>query len=874
MFRLVLQTVRERKAGFVGAFIALLGASTLITAFGIILQSGIGDGVPVQRYADASVVISGKQSVTVHEGKKSKTKPLTDPVAVPADLVGTVAHTDGVARAVAVVSFPAQVVGADGRLVTGADDRRSIGANWSSAALGPFTLSGRGPRRAEEIVLEQSVAERAKAKLGDTVRIASTRAASPYTVVGIVKYTGAGGALRTPPVFFTDDTATTLFGRADQISAIGVLATPGTGAGQLDDRIDAALKGAGVSSHIGAGRSSAENPDVASARGTLKVLAGSLGGTVVLITMLVVGSTLALGVHQRRRELALLRAIGATPKQIHKMIAGEVLVVALAGSLLGCLPGVLAAEALRGALSVIGVLPQDFVFSYGPIPMAVAVAIGVITAQAAGFAVARRVVAIRPVEALSQAATEQPGLGRARVVFGTVLLVLGAAASLLPLFFGSVFAVAGAGSGGLIMVIAFLMLAPPLVAHATRLLAAPFRRRFGNLGYLAVANTRANARRLAAGIGPLILAIGFASLQLFIPTTTAAAANDQARAGVLADYTLTGDAGGLPTDAVADARALPGVAAVAGVVRVDLYSSVKMLGDPEVFDYQAEGLTTDGQTTDGQTTDRLTTDRLGQVLGQVLNLDVTGGDLSRLSETTAAISDGAAATLGTRVGGTVRIHLPDGQTIQPQVVATYRRGLGFGDITLSAQTLMRHSSHRLYDSILVRLQPGADHKTALAELKALSTRYPGLHVQDKGGLSAAQQRTAMVGLIGSAIPLLLIFGYIAIAVANTLVMTTLSRAREFALLRLVGATPAQVLRMMRTETLMVVLIAVAVGTLVPMLPLTMVSLGLTGSPVPSIPPLLYLAIVAATSALAAAAVLIPTRLALRARPIEAIGLRE
>ncbi|WP_323746935.1 ABC transporter permease [Catenulispora pinisilvae] len=868
MFRLVLQTVRERKAGFVGAFVALLGASMLITAFGIILQSGIGDGVPVQRYADASVVISGKQSVTVHEGKKSKTKPLTDPVAVPADLIGTVAHTDGVARAVAVVSFPAQVVGTDGRLVTGADDRRSLGANWSSAALGPFTLSGREPRRPEEIVLEQSVADRAKAKLGDTVRIASTRAASPYTVVGTVKYTGAGGALRTPPIFFTDATATTLFGRADQVSAIGVLATPGTDSGKLDDRIDAALKGAGVSSHIGAGRSSAENPDVASARGTLKVLAGSLGGTVVLITMLVVGSTLALGVHQRRRELALLRAIGATPKQIHKMIAGEVLVVALTGSLLGCPPGVLAAEALRGALSVIGVLPQDFVFSYGPIPMAAAVAIGVVTAQAAGFAVARRVVAIRPVEALSQAATEQPGLGRARVVFGTVLLVLGAAASLLPLFFGSIFAVAGAGSGGLIMVIAFLMLAPPLVARATRLLAAPFRRRFGNLGYLAVANTRANARRLAAGIGPLILAIGFASLQLFIPTTTAAAANDQARAGVLADYTLTGDAGGLPTDAVADVRALPGVAAVAGVVRVDLYSSVKMLGDPEVFDYQAEGLTTDGPATDGPD------QALGHILGQVLDLDVTGGDLSRLSETTAAISDGAAATLGTRVGGTVRIHLPDGQTIQPQVVATYQRGLGFGDITLSAQTLLRHSSHRLYDSILVRLQPGADRKAALAELKALSTRYPGLHVQDKGGLSAAQQRTATAGLVGSAIPLLLIFGYIAVAVANTLVMTTLSRAREFALLRLVGATPAQVLRMMRTETLLVVLIAVAVGTLVPMLPLTMVSLGLTGSPVPSIPPLLYLAIVAATSALAAAAVLIPTRLALRARPVEAIGLRE
>lgn len=149
-----------------------------------------------------------------------------------------------------------------------------------------------------------------------------------------------------------------------------------------------------------------------------------------------------------------------------------------------------------------------------------------------------------------------------------------------------------------------------------------------------------------------------------------------------------------------------------------------------------------------------------------------------------------------------------------------------------------------------------------------------MHVQDKGGLSAAQEKAGTANLFGSALPLVLVFGYIAVAVANTLVMTTLSRAREFALLRLVGATPEQVMRMMRTETLMLILIAVVVGSLVPIVPLMTVSMGLTGSLVPHIPPLLYLAIVAATSALAAAAVLVPTKLALRARPVEAIGLRE
>ncbi|MEZ0109894.1 putative ABC transport system permease protein [Catenulispora sp. EB89] len=852
MFQLIVKTLRERKAGFVGAFVALFGASVLITAFGIILQSGIGNGVPVQRYAAAPIVVGGDRSFSVHDGKKTKSKPITDVAGVPADLVGRVAGIPGVGRAVGVLTFPAQVVDKDGKLVQGADGRTSDGTNWSAAGLGPFQRDGREPQQADEVVLERSVADRVQAKVGDSVEIASTRAATPYRVVGIVTFTG-GGALRTPPVFFADDEARTLFGRPDQVSAIGVLAdqgTNGTDIGTLKGRIGAALKGTGTELYTGAGRSSVENPDVASARGTLKELAGALGGTVVIITMMVVGSTLALNVHQRRRELALLRAVGATPKQIHKMIAGEVLLISVVASVLGCFPGTAVAGLLRAAFSAVGMLPEDFEFSYGPIPMVAAVGIGVLAAQVAGFTVARKVVAIRPVEALSGSQTEQPGLGRARVVFGALLLLIGFAASTLPLFFGSVFAVAGAATGGLLMVIACLMLAPPVVARATRLLAAPFRRRFGDLGYLAVANTQANARRLAAGIGPLILAIGFASVQLFIPTTMSAAAGDQARAGVLADYTLTGEAGGLPVDAPQQIRGLPGVETAVGTIRIDLYASTPLLGSPEIFKYSAEGLAPGD-------------------LDRVVDLDVTSGSLDKLAPDTVALSKGAAATLGVGIGDKARIHLPDGQTVHPQVIAIYQRGLGFGDVTLTAETLLQHSSRRLYDSVLVRVAGTADPKKTEAELTALTTRYPGLQVRDKGGLSAAQQRTATAGLLGNALPLVLVFGYIAVAVANTLVMTTLSRTREFALLRLVGATPDQVLRMMRMETLMLILIAVAVGTLVPLPPLMMVSLGLTGSPLPYIPPLLYLAIITATSALAAAAVLIPTRLALRARPVEA-----
>lgn len=106
MRRLVLQTIRQRKAGFVGAFVALFGASVLITAFGIILQSGIGSGVPVQRYADAAVIVGGEKSFSVREGDSTKTKSLDDAVGVPSGLVSRAAKAEGVEDTVGVLRFP------------------------------------------------------------------------------------------------------------------------------------------------------------------------------------------------------------------------------------------------------------------------------------------------------------------------------------------------------------------------------------------------------------------------------------------------------------------------------------------------------------------------------------------------------------------------------------------------------------------------------------------------------------------------------------------------------------------------------------------------------------------------------------------------
>lgn len=849
VFSLALWTLRRRKAGSAGAFVALCGASVLLTAFGIVLRSGIGGGVPAQRYAAADVLVAGPRSFSVTEGDSTKTEQLTGPAPVPAGLVRRVDGVEGVRRAVGAVRFPAELVDGDGHRVRGAGDRRSEGANWASAALGSYERSGRAPAAPDEVVVEESLARAAGVRVGDTVRIAATDDVARRTVVGTVRHTGAGGTLRSPPVFFADATARALSGREGRFDAVGVLAARGVPPGELAARIADRLDGERAEVHTGDGRGTVEHRDVTAARHQLRELAGSLGGTVVLITMLVVGGTLALGVQQRRRELALLRALGATPRQIHRLIAGEALILAVTASALGWLPGIAAAQVLRRALAATGTLPSDFAFSAGPLPMVAALVVGVLTAQVPAFAVARRAAAVPPVEALGTAESPEPGTGRARTCWGLLLFVLGAAASLLPLFSGSVFAVAGAGSGGLVMVVSVLVLAPSLVGGVIRVAGLPLRRLLGTPGLLALANSRYHARRTAAGAGPLVLALGFAALQLFIPATVSAAAVAQARAGGLADWTVTVPGAGVPRDVLRRAERLPGVTAVAGTVRAEVFGSRELLDSAEVFPYQAQGVTRGA-------------------LGRLLDPGTVHGDPERLRPGTVVLSSQAAATLGVRTGDRARLHLPDGTRARPRVVAVHRRGAGFGDVLLPAATLLRHGAGPLYDSVLVRGAPrsGTSHggtAQTRAELERLAARYPGAEVREGGAAPAGQEHTALASLLDSALPLVPVLGYIAVSVGNTLVMSTLARGREFALLRLLGATRRQVRRMLLTEVALLALAAVVLGTLVPLLPLSTVALGLTGTPVPYIPPLLHLGLAALASAPAAAAVLLPAGHTLR-----------
>ncbi|MFI6907810.1 FtsX-like permease family protein [Nonomuraea sp. NPDC050394] len=781
MISLAWKTLRHRKAGFAGAFVALFCAAALVTACGMLLETGLRGALAPERYAGAPVIVAGDQFerrvVDKGDGEtKVKAKALSDLRWIPEELAAGLAAAPGVERVVTEVTFPAG---------------DALGHGWESAALTPFTLkSGRAPEKAGEVVVDASFRGGSFTAAGRT-----------YRVVGVTHQ--ALPSQRT--VFFSTAEARRMAGRPGLVSAIGVF-----------PQVPVAVKGA--LAYTGDERGAVEFRDGDNARIKLISMGGAMGGTSLLVAILVVVGTFALSIQQRQRELALLRAVAATPRQIRRMLGGEALAVSALAGVLGAGAGIMLGFWLRGRFVALGAMPDNLHLVLSPFPMAAALLATVAAAWAAARVSARRTSKIRPVEALGEAAMEKPGLPVGRLIAGLAVL---AGSVVLTILLTTLDTEAAASPVTMLTALAWTLavsLLAPLIARAVT--ALPLRGP-GAGGYLAARNLRAGTKRMSSVITPLSLMIAMTCTILFVQTTLGAAAREQAVAGVKAETVLG------PGASATAAREVPGVRAVTEVLR----TSVRV----DLERYGAQAVTPRG-------------------LDQTMDLGVVAGSMAGFGERSVALSTKAAGWFGVAVGDRLALTLGDGTPAELTVAALYTRGMGFGELTLPHALVSKHVD----DPRGTLLVAGGDR----AALAGAGPLLPPAGDSSSGG--AAVNYVAM-GLI---------IAFCAIAVVNTLAMSTSARSREMALLRLVGTTRRQVLGMLRQETAAAVLVSVVLGTLISAITLAAAGLGMTGSPVPSVPPLGYLGVIAAVGALALAATAIPARLALREHPAEAIGGRE
>jgi putative ABC transport system permease protein len=852
VLRLALQTMRTRLHGFVGAFVALTLAVAIVTATGVLVESGARARVPVERFAGAAVIVAGERSVAVDVDGEVHDETAPEQGRISAALADRLAAVDGVRTVVADRSIPATVATIEGRLLSAPDDEAVLIHGWRSAALTPYTLTGGRPSGAgREVVLDATFAGRSGVAVGDEVRIASTDGAETYAVVGLVAsprgLDGQGAA------FVSDELAASLSVDAARVEALGVLLERGADPEQVARRIDGTL-GSQIAVYTGDDRGKVESPEATRSNEDLVALGGVFGSFAVILAIFVVAATLGLSVLQRGREIALLRTVGAKPRQIRQLLVGETLLVALAAGLAGLAPGILLASFLFQILQRRGIGAESASLVVGPLPIAIAIAVGAVTAALAAWLAGRRAARIRPTVALAEASLEPRRLGWLRLLLGLGFLAGGVflSATALSLQGES----AALASFGVVMILMLAVgLLGPLLARITAAIFGPgVAALFPTSGFLAMANVRARARRFASASTPIALGVALSLVLIGTVTVQANATENQSRDRILADRVLAAPSG-IPARQVDEVRGFQGVAAATGLLPTEI-GAIHETFEGRMFQYvPAVGVSP-------------------QSVDETLELDVREGSVAHLPPDGVAVSVDRARSLDARVGDAVSLWLVDGHRIRLRVAATYSSSLGLGEYVLPRALVAEHVSNPMDAQVLVKYADGADNAALDAELASVADRTPGLAVLDRQEARAAEDEEADQNAWVTYLMIGVLMAFIAIAAANSLVMAVGERSRELAQLRLVGATSRQVTRMVRWEALAVIGFGVFIGVAVAAATLVPFSLALADTAVPYLPWQVFAGVVAGALLLGLGASELPTRNALRRDPIEVIGAQE
>jgi putative ABC transport system permease protein len=701
---------------------------------------------------------------------------------LPADLADRVAGTPGVAKVRATAGGAAQL-SAHGTVVQ--PNGPTLLGSWAQAPFTTYTLrSGHAPRAGDEAVLDAATARQHHIALGDSVTVSAT-ASRTLKVVGLTGIGDTDGLANTAVVLTDLPTAQTLLGLGSNISSVEVVAADGVALPRLRTQMAAALGSAyAVTSAQDAAAASADAAK--QSVNFLRIVLLALAGAGLVVGAFLITNTFGMVLTQRSKELALLRAAGATGRQVFSSVVGEALLVGITGAAGGTLLGVGAAYGLRGLAQGAGLALPDGPLTITARTLVVALTAGTLVTLMAALGPARRAARIAPVEAMRASDPAPSGPRRGRSVTGWVLAGLG----LVQLVVAAVMRdVRGVGVGAALVLGAVVVLGPVVAPRLSRTVGRPLES-FGVPGHLALESTARNPRRTASTT--MALAIGLA-LVSFV--------------GVLGSSVKAITAGG--TEAVtADLLVQSSRDEMLGGLSPEVMQRVAAL--PEVQ--------TASPTRFGHWLDRGKTSALTAVdpatLPEVARVRMTSGTLTGVAEGGVVVAESTATERHLRVGDTLAMTFPrDGEQalrVVGVMAEKTAQALSTGYV-ISMDTYARHYSENVDATVYVKLAKGVDHAKGQAALKAAVVDFPNAQVRDQA--EAAAGRAAAIEEVLGLVTVLLGFAVLIalLGITNTLALSIVERTREIGLLRAVGMTRQQLRWMVRTEAALIAAVAVVVG---------------------------------------------------------------
>ncbi|TCC37423.1 ABC transporter permease [Kribbella capetownensis] len=752
MLSIAVATLRTRWVSFAGAFLALMLGSAVIAAMVTALAATSTTPFPgPQRFATAPIVVIPRQTVRLTTDGRPVDLTVRRPGGLTPDVVAPLASTG---KVIADRTFSAQVAG-------GPSDQ--VGHAWSAAAFTPYRLvAGRAPSTAGEI----AVGGGDSALVNRQVLLRTDTGRSAYTVTGVTAPVWFEHA-----VFFTDEEAARISPRVDAVVAYGpvdVVRTSVSGAAQV---------------LTGDARQAAE-PDASGGADQLSDAEAMAGTSTVLgvgVAIFVVIATFTVVTDQRRRELALLRTVGATPWQMRQMVMTEAAVVGAVASAFGCVLGSLLSRSLNTWMIDHGVAPPWFTIDFAVLPLLVAFAVGLTSALLGASVASWRSARVRPTAALHDAAVEQRVMTVARWLLSIGLLAAGAYAA------GTT--IVGEPSRALsvkhylptfVLIAGFALLTPVILGPVARLATWPLGHlRAGSMVVRAAALTA--GRRTAGMVAPIVVGLGLAASILAVQATADDTVTAELRRSTRADFTV------VPSEtAVIDPQT---VAAIRSVPAADVMVwATTLIHLATVSDTYIDTL-------DARTVDLAT-------LSAIQKVALVAGSLSQLADDSLIIDQGLARRNSLRVGDQVKAYLPDGSGVILRIAAETKTGVAGETVYLSAVHAVGESPTR----VDVMAHPGATPADVGAALRAAVRGHDvqvvpiGVYLDAVRGEQQQETRQAIAVILGIA----LVYSFI--AVANTVVIAASGRRHEIVALSLAGATRRQITRFIAAESLLVVLI--------------------------------------------------------------------
>jgi len=765
---------------------------------------------------------------------------------IPESLLETVAAVDGVERAWGDVSGYAQFVDPATGDAIGGVGPPTFGTSYDPASGFLELRDGEPPQGVDEVAVDAGTAERYGLEVGQRIQILFEGPSREFTIAGIYGFGDSDNIAGATAAIFDLETAQEVLGKQGALDAINAKAVTGVSPTELRARIDAVLPD--IAEAVTATTVAAELTDLLTeALGFFRTALLVFAFVALFVASFIIFNTFSIITAQRTRELALLRAIGATQRQVTASVLGEAAIVGLVASAIGLGVGILIALGLKSILSAFGVDLPAAGLTIVPRTVVVSIVVGTIVTVVASFVPARRAARVPPVEALREG---QPVLTGAplhrRLVWGLVVTLLGLGALAFGLFGESEVAGQAIGLGAAVTFLGIAMLSPLVARPVARLLGAPLTR-LGVPGRLGRENAMRNPRRTAATASALMIGLGLVAMVTILAASLKGSLDAALEETLRADLTLTTSTFSPFSPQVADAvRAVPEVEAVS--------------------EFRQNGFRFNGSTAFITAVDPGT-------IEQVATLDMEEGTVGALSQGSILVHRDVAEDNGLAIGSTVELAFPATGERDFVVGGIFGENRLVGDWVLSISAYEQLYTEQLDFYVLVKGAEGM----APAELERAVSQavesYPNIEVQDQAAFRE-QQAGFIDQLLGLVTALLLFAVIIALfGIVNTLGLSIFERTHEIGLLRAVGMTRGQVRGMIRWESVIIAIYGALLGIAIGIffgyaLQQALASEGLTELTIPGVQLAIYLVLAGIAGVLAA---VFPARRAARLNVLEAIS---